>query len=111
MTDKEFKNMKTLLRVVSSISSLEVPALLVGVLALIPGFLDETLVGISAVALFSAVALGRHRLVRNRKKYLNAIEEAKMTNNIDKQEYDELIKALNTLTIEGGNNNLAGSDN
>ena len=75
MTDAEFEKMRKILKSTSSISSLELPALALAALAIIPGFLDEILVGASVVAFISALALGRYRLVKNRTKYKEAIED------------------------------------
>ena len=102
MDKNEFEKMRSLIKTMSSISSLEIPALVLGLLALIPGVFDEALVGVSAFALLGAIAFGRHKLVANRTKIMEAIDEAFRKGELTQQEMNESIKALNTLTIEGG---------
>lgn len=102
MTKEEAEKIVKLLKNTSAVSQLEIPALLIGVLALIPGVFDEALVGVGALAVFAAIAMGRRYLINNRKKYLIGLEEARANNSISKEAYLEAIKDLNTLTVEGG---------
>ena len=102
MENSELNRIMTLLKVSSSLSSIELPALAFGALALIPGLIDEAMVGVGALAVIIAIACGRHFLVKNRDRYLEALEEAFQNKSISEDERDSSIKALNTLSIAGG---------
>ena len=102
MDKNELEKIRSILKYTSSFSSLELPALLVAILALIPGGLDESIVGIAAVGIFSAIALGRRHIIKNRDKYMEALTNAHNLREITDEQFNDSIKALNTLTIEGG---------
>ncbi|MEW8436623.1 MAG: hypothetical protein AB2689_00555 [Candidatus Thiodiazotropha taylori] len=103
MDKSELEKIRSILKYTSSFSSLELPALLVAALALIPGIFDEALVVIGAIAIFSAIALGRNHIIKNRDKYMEVLTSAHSTKQITDEQFNESVKALNTLTIEGGN--------
>jgi Asp/Glu/hydantoin racemase len=98
----EAERIAKLLKNSSAISQLELPALLVGVLALIPGVADEAIVGIGAIAVFAAIAIGRRYLINHREEYHLGLENAHKEGVLSDDAYKEAIKDLNTLTIEGG---------
>lgn len=102
MNKSEIEKITKLLKGASSISQLELPVLLLGVLALIPGVLDEAVFGVGAIAIFAVIALGRRYLINHRKEYKFALEKALLDNNLSQSEYNDAIRDLNTLTIEGG---------
>lgn len=102
MNKSETEKIAKLLKNASSISQLEIPALLIGALALIPGILDETLLGIGAIAVFAAIAIGRRYLINHREEYLLGLKTAYAENKLSEEAYNEAIKDLNTLTVEGG---------
>lgn len=102
MNTSDVSKMVRLLRTTSSISNLEMPALLVAVLALIPGVFDEAFVGVTAVVLFAIIACGRRYLINHRNEFQLNLEKAFRDNKITVDEYNTAIRDLNILTIEGG---------
>lgn len=102
MKKQEVHKISSLLKTSSAISQLEFPALVGGILAVIPGVLDEAFVGVGAIAVYATIAIGRRYLIVHRAKYMRTLEAARRSNQISKEEYKKAIKALNTLTVEGG---------
>jgi len=102
--EMDIKSLVSALTTTSKASSLEMPALLIGVMALIPGFLDESIFGIGAIALLGGLIFFRRYLKKNRENIIQRLTSEQDIKTITNQEYSEAIKALNILTIPGGQN-------
>ncbi|MCU8238629.1 hypothetical protein M2G88_21710, partial [Vibrio vulnificus] len=102
MKKQDAKKISSLLKASSAISQFEFPMLVGGVLAVIPGVIDEALVGAGAIAIYATIAIGRRYLIVNRDKYIRTLESARRSKKISKVEYQKAMRALNTLTVEGG---------
>ena len=100
----DIKLLGKLLHSSSSISNLRIPILLVGLLGLIPGFLDESLVGVGSLLAYAVIALFRGQIRKKRNKIIARINEEKNAGTITELEMKDILKSLNALTIAGGEN-------
>lgn len=100
--EMNIKSLVTLLTTTSKASNLEMPAILLGIMALIPGVLDESVFGVGAIAMLGALLVFRRHLKNNRDIIANRLDVEMISSTITNQEYLDAKKALNTLTIAGG---------
>ncbi len=91
-----------LLKSYSSLTALELPAIAVAIMALIPGFLDELSVGIFALVFAGGLKLARHYFIRNKETILLLLNSSFSKGKLSRQEYDDATRLLNSLTISGG---------
>jgi len=102
INEVEIKKLSKLLNTTSKVSNIELPALLLGVMSIIPGFLDEAFLGIGAMAVYGVVAFLRHYLKSHRKEIIDRLESESAKGNISSQEIMNARKSLNILTVAGG---------
>lgn len=100
-----FSNTKSLIKLLeggSKVSSLEAPALLIGILTLIPGILDELIVSLGVFGVIAAVVFLRRLLKVRRDKFRSQITAARDEGSISETEFKRAMRALNVLTVPGG---------
>lgn len=102
-----FNNLDTrplikVLNTAARVSGLEIPAVIIGILALIPGIFDEMIFGFGAIGLLVGVILLRHSIKRSKDAIVDRLNEELRLHKIDETEHKNGIKALNILTVPGG---------
>jgi flagellar biosynthesis component FlhA len=100
--DLDTQVLSKLIKLAAGISNIELPALLLGALAVLPGLIDESFAGVGVLALYSVVALARGAIRSRREKLIERFQEERTKEHISEEEFDAAIKAINTLTIPGG---------
>ncbi len=91
-----------LIKVYSAIKNFELPVLGITTMALIPGLLDETIVGIIGAGAFLVIKVLHRKLIRNKNKIIKRLSNSENKGKLSEEELSEAIKIMKNITLAGG---------
>ena len=97
----EPRTVTKLLELLASVMAVELPALGLGVMALIPGFLDEATFGIVALVAAVGLKMARSYVIRNRTPLIAYLTSATDEERLSPLELDNAMQLINRLTTSG----------
>ena len=96
------RQLLSIIKVYSVMQNFELPVLGITTMALIPGLLDETIVGIMGVGAYLAMKILHRKLINNKDKIIERLRFPDNNNMLSKEEITEAIKIMKNITLAGG---------